>query len=120
MHSPTARRDLPIPPHRPPDPPLLTMDETCQTLALKRASVYRLIGQGRLRAYKLGRATRITRTSIDALLANLDAGERLVIRQRTPAERRRAATRATEEPTAPCEDPAQLAADGRQGEEAAP
>jgi excisionase family DNA binding protein len=81
---PTPRRsDRPLDP-----PPLLTLAETCAMLRLQRASVYRLIGQGRLRAYKLGRATRVTRTSIDALLADLDAGERLVIRQRTPAERR--------------------------------
>ena len=45
--------------------------EVERILSISHAQVYRLIGAGRLDARKIGRATYITRSSIDKFLAEL-------------------------------------------------
>lgn len=48
---------------------LLTVNEACDTLRLGRTYLYRLINEGRLKAIKIGSATRITTESVRALAA---------------------------------------------------
>jgi excisionase family DNA binding protein len=78
-------------------PPLLTVREAAWCLGLSPASVWRLIAQKRLKVHRLGRATRVNRSSVEALLAALDAGEELTIRERTTPAERRAGARAADE-----------------------
>ena len=49
---------------------LLTIQEVCRANSIGRTTVYKLIGLGRLTAIKVGRATRITRSSQIAFLAS--------------------------------------------------
>jgi excisionase family DNA binding protein len=46
-----------------------SVDETREILRCSRQKVYDLIAESRLQAFKIGRLTRITRESIDALMA---------------------------------------------------
>jgi excisionase family DNA binding protein len=48
---------------------LMTIPETQSHLRLGLTSVYRLINDGRLEKVKIGAATRITRLSVDRLIA---------------------------------------------------
>lgn len=48
---------------------VLTIPEACHALSVGRSTVYSLIGQGRLKAVKIGKATRITVESIRAVAA---------------------------------------------------
>ena len=49
-------------------PPLtVRVGEACRLTGLGRTSIYKLIGDGRLRTVKLGRATLIEYTSLEAL-----------------------------------------------------
>lgn len=50
-------------------PTLLRVTETADELTLSVRMVWRLIGDGQLEVVRLGRAVRVTRSSIDALLA---------------------------------------------------
>lgn len=57
--------------HDLPDRALYAPREVERILSISHAQVYRLIGAGRLDARKIGRATYITRSSIDKFLAEL-------------------------------------------------
>src|ERR1700751_1971602 len=57
--------------HDLPDRALYAPREVERILSISQAQVYRLIGAGRLDARKIGRATYITRSSIDKFLAEL-------------------------------------------------
>lgn len=50
---------------------LYTPRETQRILSISHAQLYRLIGRGRLTAYKVGSRTYISRTSINEFLASL-------------------------------------------------
>jgi len=58
-----------------PDPALYPPRETERILSISHAQLYRLIGAGRLDARKIGRATYITRVSIERFLADLPAAK---------------------------------------------
>ena len=45
----------------------LSVDETCRLINASRWTIYRLISNGKLKASKIGRNIRITRTSINKL-----------------------------------------------------
>lgn len=45
----------------------LTVDEACQLINASRWTIYRLIEKGTIKAAKLGRITRISRSSINNL-----------------------------------------------------
>ncbi len=53
-----------------PDPLALTVKDTARLIGCSRSTVYELINEGRLEAFKLGAATRITMASVKALIAN--------------------------------------------------
>jgi excisionase family DNA binding protein len=56
---------------------LYTVPEAAAVLGLSRATVYRLMGEGRLESVRVGRARRIPQEAIDELVAELrDADER--------------------------------------------
>lgn len=48
----------------------MTINEACVALSLGRSSIYKLIDERKLKAIKLGRATRIPTASIRALVEN--------------------------------------------------
>ncbi len=50
---------------------LLTVAEAAEMLSLGRSKVYQEIGAGRIRAIKIGRATRIEATEVDAYVRRL-------------------------------------------------
>lgn len=66
------RRQLSKPPSKTPVPPptreLVTVDEAMRLLKIGRTKVYDLIKKKRLRAVKIGTATRIPVSDIDALM----------------------------------------------------
>lgn len=51
----------------------MTVNEACVALSLGRSSVYKLLAEGKLKAIKLGRATRIPTSSVRALVENAKA-----------------------------------------------
>ena len=51
----------------------MTVNEACVALSLGRSSVYKLLAEGKLKAIKLGRATRIPTSSVRALVENAEA-----------------------------------------------
>lgn len=55
-------------PDIPPEPDF-TVAQAATWLVVTRQTIYDQIGKGKLHAYKIGRATRITRESIEALRA---------------------------------------------------
>lgn len=52
---------------------LLTMDEVAEVLSCSRWMVYRLARDDKLQLVKLGRSSRVTRRSLDALLDEIMA-----------------------------------------------
>ncbi|PZQ20576.1 MAG: hypothetical protein DI569_15085 [Sphingopyxis macrogoltabida] len=46
---------------------VVAIPEACEALSVGRTTIYELIGAGRLKAVKIGRATRITMDSIRAV-----------------------------------------------------
>jgi excisionase family DNA binding protein len=58
-------------PAEPPARMLYSPRETAAILGLCHATVYKLIGDGRLDARKIGGGTRITRDSIETFIASL-------------------------------------------------
>jgi excisionase family DNA binding protein len=50
------------------DPDWLTTLETARWLGVTQKTVYRLVNDGKLAAFKLGRVVRIRRTDLDAFL----------------------------------------------------
>lgn len=46
----------------------MTINEACVALSLGRSSIYKLINEGKLKAVKLGRVTRIPASSVRALI----------------------------------------------------
>jgi excisionase family DNA binding protein len=50
---------------------LYSLRETQRILSVSRAQLYRLIGRGRLSAYKIGVRTYVSATSINEFLASL-------------------------------------------------
>ena len=50
---------------------LLTIEKTCERLSIGRTSAFMAIRDGRLRAVKIGRATRIPSSALDEFLASL-------------------------------------------------
>jgi excisionase family DNA binding protein len=55
---------------------VLTIDETCAYLHLCRATVYKLLREGRISARKLDKRTLILRSSLDAMISALPPYER--------------------------------------------
>jgi excisionase family DNA binding protein len=53
-----------------PEPLALTIKDAARVIGCSRSTIYELIGEGRLEAFKLGAATRITMASVKALIAN--------------------------------------------------
>jgi excisionase family DNA binding protein len=53
--------------------PLLTIPEFCREYSVSRSLAYRLLGDGDLRAVKVGRLTRVTRAAADAWLRQLES-----------------------------------------------
>ena len=49
--------------------PDYTVDKAAQRLAVSRVLIYKLIKEKKLQSYKLGRCTRITHESLEALRA---------------------------------------------------
>lgn len=49
---------------------LVTVQKAAQLLSVSTRQIYNLVGQGRLRSFKLGRARRISRESLDAYVAS--------------------------------------------------
>lgn len=52
-----------------PRPPVTTMSRTAEELCVSVRTVQRLIGEDELKTVRIGRAVRVTRESIDALIA---------------------------------------------------
>jgi excisionase family DNA binding protein len=52
------------------EPLALTIKDAARVIGCSRSTIYELIGEGRLEAFKLGAATRITMASVKALIAN--------------------------------------------------
>ena len=59
---------------------LLSVSETLESLAISRATLYRLMHQGRIIPVKIGRCTRFTPAAIDRLVKNLEECSREVVR----------------------------------------
>jgi excisionase family DNA binding protein len=57
------------------EPAFMTILDSCSYLGLSQASVYRLIGLGRLEAKKAGGRTLLTFSSLKALAAELPAAK---------------------------------------------
>jgi excisionase family DNA binding protein len=53
----------------PSEPLALSIKDTARLTGLSRTTIYELIAEGRLDAFKIGAATRITTASIKALIA---------------------------------------------------
>lgn len=49
---------------------LVTVEETCGLMKLSRGTIFNLRRQGLLKSVQIGRSARITRESIDALIAS--------------------------------------------------
>ena len=47
--------------------PDFTVQATCEYLAISKPTFYKLVGDSVLQVYKVGRGTRVTRESIEAL-----------------------------------------------------
>lgn len=73
----------------PPAPVLIGVADVCCRYGMSRSHVYRLLGEGRIAAVKLGRRILITATSLDAYIASLPAADILPDRR---SRRRAAAT----------------------------
>ena len=54
-------------------PLLLTVKDVQRLIRISRPTIYKMIDDGRLMRKKIGRATRITRESVLAMLAGLPA-----------------------------------------------
>jgi len=54
-------------------PLLLTTTEAARLLGLGRSSVYKLAADGRLSLVKIGKSSRVTRDSVESLVAELIA-----------------------------------------------
>jgi excisionase family DNA binding protein len=52
-----------------PEPLALTIKDAAKLIGCSRSTVYELIGDGKLEAFKLGAATRITMASVKGLIA---------------------------------------------------
>jgi excisionase family DNA binding protein len=50
-------------------PPDVTVDEAAAEMAVSRVLIYRMMKDGRFDAYKIGKNTRIRRSSLDAFRA---------------------------------------------------
>jgi excisionase family DNA binding protein len=53
---------------------LLRVDEAAARLSVSRASLYRLLSSGRLRAVRVGRATRIPARELERFVRELQGG----------------------------------------------
>jgi excisionase family DNA binding protein len=60
---------------------ILTPDQAADYLQVNRETIYRYIRDGKLLAFRLGRAYRIPRTSIDALLRSSSTRPDIVLRE---------------------------------------
>ena len=60
--------DVPASPTEPGDPEFLTSDEVMAWLRLPQATFYRLLADGKLPAFKLGRNWRIRRAALEAYI----------------------------------------------------
>ncbi|MFG1298879.1 helix-turn-helix domain-containing protein [Xanthobacter sp. V3C-3] len=54
---------------------LLTIRETMSILSVSRGTIYRLLGDGKIRARKIGKCVRIEVSEIDRLMANTPIAE---------------------------------------------
>ena len=54
---------------------LLRLDEAARALGVSRATLYRLIAAGRLRAVRVGRATRIPARELERFVRELEGGD---------------------------------------------
>ena len=55
--------------HNKAEPLALTVKDAAHAIGCSRSTIYELINEGRLEAFKLGAATRITMASVKALVA---------------------------------------------------
>ena len=54
---------------------LLRVDEAARVLGVSRATLYRLVAAGRLRAVRVGRATRIPARELERFVRELEGGD---------------------------------------------
>jgi len=50
---------------------LLTIKEACEYLNLSRATIYKLIKEGKLTPIKIGRSTRLDKSDLDAFVESM-------------------------------------------------
>jgi excisionase family DNA binding protein len=54
---------------------LLRVEQAAKETALSRSTIYELIASGRIRAVKVGRATRIPRQALEEFVTSLDQND---------------------------------------------
>jgi excisionase family DNA binding protein len=55
---------------------LLTIKEACEYLNLSRATIYKLIKEGKLTPIKIGRSTRLDKSDLDAFVESMKKGDK--------------------------------------------
>lgn len=68
MHQPTSGSTLPVVADAPPDPIWLGTQDAARQLGITARTLYRLINEGEIPAYKLGRVLRLKLVDVEAFL----------------------------------------------------